>query len=640
MQTWHCERKVYDNSNTIIECVLVSGNTRKVLTRDKVKSLLQSGNIIIDNLALSLDGKLISKESKINDYVEACKTLGIKPLYIERINDDYVITKVPNSTNVYIPKFVTYMRVNQPLNINSDGYLASYTQTQTRMDNVVQQGGAQGGLTLTALRPLFEKLFEMLGDNKTKLSEIITKLDTSGLSEEEKEDIRGLLQEVTLGVAEQPVQTAENIDVLVEPPDLSEITDKLDSIGTKEDDNNNFNTVTGQLNALDNILNDIRNNGTANAPDVEALRTLISENGQKLQDLKTQIIPMCTQLVDVYSRVSQQASENMQDLVGYNSASGIVGASRVLDRTTCVSPDNYIWDDEDKYNGYISANTNDYLLSYEQGELLAHDINIYFGEYAKINRVLKEFSEDENVAIGGFLEVVSPVTDTLNTLSGTVLAPLTSGATTVANHAVGLTEFISRKNNANRIRKLFKNVYEMPESLKEFYDISDEDVATYLMERNYYKKQYSKQNKEWKQLKFKYLLSLITEVYKREGINAFSVEEEVRVAVAYIAVKKAMCNLSPNFNVKFLSYTVCNDPNLQQDIINGKYPLGICEIRNKPLCMKVFRHLFKNALLIVGFKPSYLDKLLEVYDDVTKQNGSLSLDRQEWDNLEFNMDRN
>lgn len=637
MQIWHCERKVYDNSGNITECILISGSLRRTLPRDQIKSALQSGSLIIDNLTLSADGKLISKENKINDYVEACRTLGIKPLYIEKINNDYVITKVPNSSNIYIPKFATHIRVNQPLNISNDEYLNSYFQTQDRMRDTIQQNGQN----LLVLRPLFEKLTEKIEGNSVKLADILTKLDTLGLTDNEKADIRSLLQEVTLGQTAQAT-TADNVEVLVEPPDLSEINNKLDSIGTKEDDNNNFNTVTGQLNALDAVLADMRNANGVNVPNVDALRSLISENGQKLQDLKTQITPMCSQLVEVYDRVSQQATVDMADLSGYNSTKGIVGSTRVLDRTTCMEPSDYFWDDEDKYNAFAgsSANSNRYILSYEQGEKLAADINLYYGEYAKVFRVLKEFSEDENAAIGGFLEVMSPVTYALNTINNTALAPLTKGAKTVADHTINLTEYVSRRDNARRIRKIFNNVYEMPESLKEFYSISDEDIATYLMERNYFKKEYRKQNtKKWEKLKFRYLLSLITEMYKRENINALSVEEEVRVAVCYITVKKAMCNMSPNFNVKFLSFTVCNDPNLPQDI-NSHYAFGICEVRNKPLALKVFRHLFYNALLITGFKPSYLDRLLDIFDDVINQGDVLTINRQEWENLEFNMDNN
>ena len=79
-----------------------------------------TGQLSISNLTFSKDGRLIDKKDDdiLDEYYRSCQLLGIEPLKIEKIGNDYIVVSIPNNvTEITIPPFVTgfkiYHRRNQ-----------------------------------------------------------------------------------------------------------------------------------------------------------------------------------------------------------------------------------------------------------------------------------------------------------------------------------------------------------------------------------------------------------------------------------------------------------------------------------------------------------------------------------------------
>lgn len=101
---------VRKNGNTIVKCRIQCIKTGEIREVDaaQVKKVIS----LVDGLSLTKDGRFMVVDDKLSKYIQSCSTLGIAPLAIEKMNDKYIITDIPNGVNtIQIPEFADGIRV-------------------------------------------------------------------------------------------------------------------------------------------------------------------------------------------------------------------------------------------------------------------------------------------------------------------------------------------------------------------------------------------------------------------------------------------------------------------------------------------------------------------------------------------------
>lgn len=111
-----------DKHDEIISCIVRQDATGviKEFKKDDVKKYIGSNVWKVDRLFLSTDGKLRvrEKDTLIDDYIDACKLIGIEPLSIQKQGNEYIVYDIPKCKNIQIPGFVTKLYVSKDVRCN------------------------------------------------------------------------------------------------------------------------------------------------------------------------------------------------------------------------------------------------------------------------------------------------------------------------------------------------------------------------------------------------------------------------------------------------------------------------------------------------------------------------------------------
>ena len=184
----NCVRKVYDKNNkgVITHYILSDGYTEQCFEASEVKQNIMSGNLVVDNLKVTTDGRLIdnkAQSSELEDYYNSCRILGIEPLTIEQIDGQYIVTQIPNVSCINIPSFVNGFNVYHARNINLPAIAeAPKRPIVVNTDNI--------NLQLSDINKQLERIRYDMGIGFENLTDRVQRISDYCLSEEHQKEFK------------------------------------------------------------------------------------------------------------------------------------------------------------------------------------------------------------------------------------------------------------------------------------------------------------------------------------------------------------------------------------------------------------------------------------------------------------------
>ena len=265
MIKYTCIHKIRDGKGNIVGYKLKdeSGRIIQVSSRD-LKNQISNGKVQVENLTLTSDGRLVDAaeekekqakqvndiDRKILNYIEACKIIGIKPLTIEKMGEDYVIVGLPsNERNIQIPEFATAIRLNTKLSDNNgdNQYINKFTSFE--IERILREllnrlyKNDENQITIEDIQKILSdehkeikelineksadsnKILEDQIDNLTKSLEAIEKDIVDELKSDNDETIKEIIEFMKSGDAQVAIKKAEKL----EPVLLGAMKDMLDN---------------------------------------------------------------------------------------------------------------------------------------------------------------------------------------------------------------------------------------------------------------------------------------------------------------------------------------------------------------------------------------------------------------------------
>lgn len=163
--------------------LLPSGQERDVLP-DELKTRIKEGRVEVDNLALTTDGRLTDSnknstgEDVIAEYQRSCKLLGITPLGIDKIGEDYIVTSIPSGAEVIIPKFCKGIQLKQNIANVEPPTDYSNLPADSKMLGTIANIRSDNTQVMAQLNQLNDLMVGLIRQNQQGLTSIDSKIDT------------------------------------------------------------------------------------------------------------------------------------------------------------------------------------------------------------------------------------------------------------------------------------------------------------------------------------------------------------------------------------------------------------------------------------------------------------------------------
>lgn len=501
----YCLKINRGQDGSISSAVLSDGTNTSEVFKDDIKNKLVANIWNIDRLYLSKDGRLLEKvkDTLISDYEESCANLGIEPLKIEKVDNDYLIKDFPsNCKNIIIPDFVSGVHMSK--RIGNGSKQSQVTNSQLNINSSLPPVDKE-----TAFRKI-DKIYEMLkihGSSQTVVNKYVKEL-------------------------------------------LDEINDNLNYMYSENKSIEN--QVKSQLGDINSLIEDIKNSQLTMDNELSThlndMKVLVQENSSKILEVKTSMVPFLNNISNDYINSLNSDSNDNLDIIG-----------NLPNTSGFVDEKDYFCLDEIKYNTYFQ-NKDDYyhIVPFDKINLLLSYYSFYSNIYDKLSLVFKEYGEEEILKLAEFEDWVSPILSATESFS--MLDPLS-----LINGSVSgikdTSKYIYKKLNVSKLNKKFEDMCENPRELDLFYDITDKDIVKYLIEYNYGRKV-----KKINKLEYSDLFKLFDSLHSNELEVSFNEEEEKRIALSYIISIKIMERFkNMDIGIKMKPYFHYEDPILSKD---------------------------------------------------------------------------
>lgn len=483
---------------SIFSAFLSDGNKTLEVSKEEIKIKLLKGYWKIDKLYLTSDNRLLErvKDTLISDYEESCKTLGIEPFKIIKVDNDYIIVDFPkNKNNLVVPDFVTRVyidkrignssnnvEVNQNKNLVSTFYSSSKEESFRKIDEI--------HLLLKSIYNGKVDLNQNIKSDIKKLENLLNEYLTKNISSEE------------------------------------EIKDKLDDV--------------------ESLIQEFKDSELES--DKELLKYLneakfvLQDTGVKVLELKSSLTPLFSNMQEEYIDLVQNSDlkiKNRKNLID----------NLPKDAALVLSKSDYICLNENIYNSYLkNKRLNFFVVSYDKLECLADYYLYYEKMYDDFNLILKQRNSDEIQDIVRLLNTTSPIKhvcsfashsiDTVSNLffNENKVPKLFSNFIDSASSGIDVYSDVRKQLKLRKLRNECNNIFAVPENLQELFDINDKEVIKYLSEY-YYVSYFGKyDNLDYNDLFHFYHISHKS----NNNFTLLSEEERKRIAISYIITNKIM----------------------------------------------------------------------------------------------------
>lgn len=449
MALYHWLRHKKDSNNKIVKCILKDLRTGNIIEedRDKLKALmdqykLEHNEDLVDNLFLTKDNKLmVSRDNIIDKYIESCRLLGIAPLEIKRLENDYVITNIPRDIrNIQIPKFVTGIKLEKRLG-------TSDRDTNSLNWNKISEDDLDIKNDIDELK-------------KAMLYELKMQKDDLKYTNEHK----GMLDEIIRGL--------HNIENKQELTDI-QLQNHVSSINQ----------------AISDISAELPNN-VAIVGSLNEIKQFLEQDSQQMYQIANNLEPTLRRLISDANSLGSGNITKLSDISKFPQKLGFI-----------TSMDDYAFSSEDKYKGIYASSGSVNLIPFNVIKSMEGLVECILEIMEHMRLSLNEMDETQANKLSMFakfskkLSMISKTskesTDLMKTLQTNSTAnnldaiakatPITSAI----KGAVDLTSdgIFAWKKAYNTQEGILKLLSEPCQLLNEFCGKSDIDVLQFLLER-------------------------------------------------------------------------------------------------------------------------------------------------------------
>lgn len=558
---------------SIFSAFLSDGNKTLEVSKEEIKIKLLKGYWKIDKLYLTSDNRLLErvKDTLISDYEESCKTLGIEPFKIIKVDNDYIIVDFPkNKNNLVVPDFVTRVYIDKRIGNSSNN--VEVNQNKNLVSTFYSSSKEESFRKIDEIHLLLKSIY----NGKVDLNQNI------------KSDIKKL----------------ENL--------LNEYLNK--NISSEEE-------IKDKLDDVESLIQEFKDSELES--DKELLKYL-NEAKFVLQDTGVKVLELKSSLTPLFSNMTLKYSNSIVNLPINDKKDNLI--TSLPRQIGFVTKDEYICKEKDTYNNYFIKNRELLpVFPYDKLSIL-YDYYFYYEKiYDNLYLMFKDLKDEEVGSIVEFNQMVSPFLHFLETLDSTNFfdgffeknktskPKLRGNLSKLFSSAVNFSTDLVKRGRSVELSKQLSNVYSEPEELQKFLDTTDRDIAIYLAEYNYLRLYNNIDN-----LRFSNVFNLFDYLHKRESQITLSEEEKKRVALSFIICEKIMDRQDGlDIGIQMIPYYNSDSVDLNKCVNNS---LAYNHINNYiNLYFSVFMSLWFTFLIMLGFRPKYaklkiIDTLLDIYN--------------------------
>lgn len=292
--------------NTVIRYIIQDEKTglTKNIEPNILKNKIKEKAIIVTNLQLTKDNRLIDKNSTedtiLKDYTDSCKLLGITPLNIQKIHNEYVIVDIPNKGTFTVPSFVDKIHLSKKIN-KSGNNVQAMTVTQD--------------ISNKQLASMISKIMEKTDKiDKTTTTIFHKQIDNKRLTDKDMQEIKDKFNTTISNISNISQEMSElskfinnaSPEVIESSNNISELIDKLAGTSLENLDKNLFEssdvTNKDKIDKNSNII-EPNNNCIMNEEAYKAKKYDVSENYilyNKINDILPYLNYMSNTYADIY----------------------------------------------------------------------------------------------------------------------------------------------------------------------------------------------------------------------------------------------------------------------------------------------------------------------------------------------------